>query len=88
MHKDGKWAKRIIELQDSEGKWGWFHSLSQFYDAPMTTEQALRRLERLGYTAQDECIQKTLKYMDDCLRGKIQYPTGAKSFTIGMFLRK
>lgn len=74
MHKDGKWAKRIIELQDSEGKWGWFHSLSQFYDAPMTTEQALRRLERLGYTAQDECIQKTLKYMDDCLRGKNTIP--------------
>ena len=28
MHKDAKWAKQIISLQDSEGKWGIFHSLA------------------------------------------------------------
>lgn len=33
----------------------------------MTTEQALRRLERLGYTMGDECIQRVVSYMDDCL---------------------
>ena len=22
MHKDGKWAKRIIALQEDDGKWG------------------------------------------------------------------
>ena len=74
MHKDGKWAKKIIELQDSEGKWGWFHSLSQFYDSSITTEQALRRLERLGYTIEDSCIQKAVNYMSDCLCGKNEIP--------------
>lgn len=29
MHKDAKWAKHIISLQDSEGKWGIFHSLAE-----------------------------------------------------------
>ena len=28
MHKGAKWAKHIISLQDSEGKWGIFHSLA------------------------------------------------------------
>ena len=74
MHKDGKWAKNIIALQEDDGKWGCFHSLSQFYNAPMTTEQALRRLERLGYTIEDECIQKAVSYMDDCLTGKKSIP--------------
>ena len=74
MHKDGKWAKHIISLQESDGKWGWFHSLSQFYNSPITTEQALRRLERLGYTIEDECIQKTVNYMNDCLIGKNDIP--------------
>lgn len=74
MHKDGKWANQIIALQESDGKWGWFHSLSQFYDAPITTEQALRRLEILGYTIEDECIQKAVAYMDDCLTGKRSIP--------------
>ncbi len=74
MHKDGKWAKNIIALQEDDGKWGCFHSLSQFYNAPMTTEQALRRLERLGYTIEDECIQKAVAYMDDCLTGRKSIP--------------
>lgn len=74
MHKDGKWAKQIISLQEKDGKWGCFHSLSQFYDAPMTTEQALRRLERLGYTNEDKCVQRAVRYMDDCLTGKKAIP--------------
>ena len=74
MHKDGKWARQIISLQEEDGKWGCFHSLSQFYGAPMTTEQALRRLERLGYTIEDKCIQKAVCYMDDCLTGKKAIP--------------
>ena len=74
MHKDGKWAKQIISLQDEEGKWGCFHSLSRLYNAPITTEQALRRLEYLGYTIEDECIQKAVRYMDDCLIGKKAIP--------------
>ena len=74
MHKDGKWAKQIISLQEDDGKWGCFHSLSQFYNSPITTEQALRRLERLGYTIEDACIQKAVCYMDDCLRGRNSVP--------------
>ena len=74
MHKDGKWAKQIIALQDEEGKWGCFHSLSQFYNSPITTEQALRRLEYLGYTIEDECIQKAVRYMNDCLIGENAIP--------------
>lgn len=74
MYKDGKWARSIIALQEDDGKWGWFHSLSQFYNSPITTEQALRRLERLGYTIEDECIQKAVSYMDDCLTGKKTIP--------------
>ena len=74
MHKNGKWAELIISLQEDDGKWGWFHSLSQFYSAPVTTEQALRRLERLGYTIEDECIQKAVCYMDDCLNGRKTIP--------------
>ena len=74
MHKESKWAKNIIAMQESDGKWGCFHSLSQFYNSPITTEQALRRLERLGYTIEDECIQKAVAYMNDCLIGKISIP--------------
>lgn len=70
MHKNGKWARQIVALQDDEGKWGNFHSMSQFSAAPITTEQALRRLERLGFGIEDECIQKAVAYMDDCLAGK------------------
>lgn len=86
MHKDSKWAKSIIALQEPDGKWGWFHSLSQSYDAPITTEQALRRLERLGYTIEDKCIQKAVLYMDNCLTGKTQYQTDEKNCIIGIFL--
>ena len=75
MHKDGKWAKQIIELQDNEGKWGIFHSMSQpTSTSNITTEQALRRLEQLGFTIEDECIQKAVSYMNDCLIGKKSTP--------------
>ncbi len=74
MHKDGKWAKAIIALQEEDGKWGYFHSLSQFYNSTITTEQALRRLEMLGFTEKDECIQRALTYMNDCLTGKNKIP--------------
>jgi hypothetical protein len=74
MYKDTKWAKQIISLQEDDGKWGWFHSLSQFSNSSITTEQALRRLERLGYTIEDECIQKAVSYMNDCLIGENEIP--------------
>lgn len=74
MYKGGKWARQIIALQEEDGKWGCFHTLSRSYGAALTTEQALRRLERLGYTMEDECIQKAVGYMEDCLAGKSSIP--------------
>ena len=61
--KNGKWAKKIIELQHDDGSWGYFHTLTKpTTKQPLTTEQALRRLEILGYTINDKPIQKAIKY--------------------------
>lgn len=73
-HKSGVHAKKLIALQREDGAWGHFHSLSQNSGAPVTTEQALRRLERLGFTQKDAPIQKALSYMSDCLAGKKELP--------------
>ena len=74
-YKDGKWAKKIIELQHDDGSWGYFHSLSNpSPKQPITTEQALRRLEILGFTIEDKPIKKAVKYMNDCLVGKNRIP--------------
>jgi len=74
-YKNGKWAKKIIELQHNDGSWGYFHSLSNpTPEQPMTTEQALRRLEILGFSINDKPIKKAVKYMNDCLTGKNRIP--------------
>jgi hypothetical protein len=74
-YKDGKWGKKILELQHTDGSWGYFHSLSKpTPQQPMTTEQALRRLEILGYTIDDKPIQKAVNYLHNCLTGKEQIP--------------
>lgn len=74
MHRDGKWARSIIELQDAEGKWGRFHSMAASSGCKFTTEMALGRLERLGFTIEDDCIRKAVDYMTDCLSGKKEIP--------------
>ena len=74
MYKNSKWAKQIIEWQDSEGKWGYFHTLYNDSQSPHTTEKALKRLEILGYTIADDCIQKAVSYMNDCLLGVKEIP--------------
>ncbi len=74
MYKGTRWAKEIIELQQENGLWGYFHTLSEPNKNPITTEQALRRLQILGYTIHDECIEKAVEYMHDCLSGKRQMP--------------
>ncbi len=74
MYKNSKWANQIIELQDSEGKWGYFHTLFNDSKSPYTTEKALKRLEILGYTIADDCIKKAISYMNDCLLGVKQIP--------------
>lgn len=81
MHKEGKWAKKILAMQDDEGKWGCFHSLSQFYDSSITTEQALRRLEVLGYSIADPCIESAVQYMEDCLDGRKTIPDRREKVT-------
>lgn len=74
MYKDSIWAKEIIMKQNHEGSWGYFHTLSEPNKYPITTEQALRRLQILGYTIDDEPIQRAVSYMSDCLVGKKQTP--------------
>lgn len=74
MYRNGKWARQVIALQREDGSWGDFHSLSVSGGSKMTTEQALRRLEYLGFTAQDEPIRRALSYMDDCLAGRREIP--------------
>ena len=74
MHKNGKWARQLISMQDDERMWGHFHSLSSTNVQPVTTEQALRRLQILGFTMEDECIRKAVRYLDDCLNGRKQIP--------------
>lgn len=74
MHKDTRWAEQIISMQEKDGKWGFFHTPFGSSRRPITTEQALRRLERLGYTIEDTCIQKACSYMNNCLVGRTEIP--------------
>ena len=74
-YKNSKWASEIIELQKDDGSWGYFHSLSNpSKNNRITTEQALRRLQILGYTINDKPIIKAVSYMQDCLLGKKEIP--------------
>ncbi len=71
---DNKWVQQILALQQDDGSWGNFHTLSQpTKQQPMTTEQALRRLRILGLTKGDESIARTLAYMEHNLMQP--YPT-------------
>lgn len=70
MFKESKWARKIVSAQDDNGLWGIFHSLAQPTNKALTTEQALRRLEILGYTIKDKPIIKCVNFMEDCLKGK------------------
>lgn len=73
-YKNSKWAREILTLQNEDGLWGYFHTLSDPSKAPITTEQALRRLFILGYSLDDEPIAKCISYMEDCLKGINQMP--------------
>jgi len=80
-YKDGKWAKKIISLQHDDGSWGNFHSLAKpTPKQPMTTEQALRRLEILGFTIDNKPIQKAIKYLNNCL---IDYDNVPDHYEVG-----
>ena len=74
-YKESRWAKSIISLQHEDGSWGFFHSLCvPTKSDPITTEQALKRLEILGFTIDDEPIQKAVSYIHSCLAGENQIP--------------
>ena len=71
-YRNGKIAQQIIELQNEDGTWGnEFHCLSiPNGKKSLTTEQALRRLKILGFSIQDEPIQKAVACMQACLGGE------------------
>lgn len=63
----GKANNRMAERRRKSGRFSFSCCCG---NSRITTEQAVRRLERLGYTIEDECIQKAVQYMSDCLVGK------------------
>lgn len=70
-HRRGKWACAILAAQHPDGTWGaGFHSMAQPTRAPLSTEQALRRLHALGFTITDEPIRRIVDTMAACLRGE------------------
>jgi len=74
MYKDNNSAREIIEMQEEDGSWGIFHTLSEPNKNPLTTEQALRRLQVLGFDINDKCIRKSVDYMTACLIGDKEIP--------------
>lgn len=75
-HRNGKWAQAILAAQQQDGTWGaGFHTMAQPTKAPLTTEQALRRLHALGFTIDDEPIRRIVSTMAACLRGERKIDT-------------
>ena len=71
-YKTGKWAKQILAQRREDGLWGNFHTLScPVPGKSYPTEQAIRRLYYLGYTADDEVIQTVLRRMEQCVKGEL-----------------
>ena len=74
---ESKWVRQIAGLQQDDGSWGYFHTLSQpTKTRPITTEQALRRLRILGLTKDDAPVTAALRYMRECLKGERRPPDG------------
>lgn len=70
-HRAGKWAQGVLAAQKEDGTWGTcFHGLAQPGSAPLTTEQALRRLHALGFTREDAPIRRCIDTMAACLRSE------------------
>ncbi len=69
-----KWVKDLISLQQPNGSWGYFHSMSVNSNYPVTTEQALRRLRLLGLDYKDQCIRKAVGYMERFMLGEEDFP--------------
>jgi hypothetical protein len=69
-----KWVQDMIELQQENGSWGYFHSLNTAVKCPILTEQALRRLKILGLDYSDLCIKRAVSYMERYLQGLEDLP--------------
>lgn len=76
-HRTGKWAAAVLSAQQPDATWpAWcFHGLSMSDKAPLTTEQALRRLHALGFTREDEPIRRCVDTLAACLRGERKIDT-------------
>lgn len=71
LYKNGKWAAQILSQRQEDGLWGNFHTLSRPVPGKKyTTEQAIRRLYYLGYTAQGEVISIVVRRMEEAVRGE------------------
>ncbi len=66
-YKNGKQAQKILRWQQQDGSWGAFHTLKAGNPTPMTTEFALSKLQRLGYTIEDISIQRAVAHMESLL---------------------
>lgn len=88
-YKNGKWAKKLIDLQKDDGSWGYFHTLSMPVSGKaIATEQAVNRLRRLGFTKDDEPIQRALDYMHCCLADTSKMPDpGEKRMDWDIFVK-
>lgn len=67
-YRGGRHAARLCALQKDDGGWGCFHTLRAQSGDVITTEAALGRLERLGFTEKDGCIQRALSHMERLLQ--------------------
>ena len=61
-YRNGKWVDQILLQRREDGLWGNFHTLScPVPGRNYTTEQAIRRLYYLGYTAEEGASQSLCK---------------------------
>lgn len=85
-YKQGRWVAEILALQQEDGLWGNFHTLSApTPKQPLTTEQALRRLQILGFSQEDEPVARGLSALHSCLAGKREMPNRRETHNWDIF---
>ncbi len=66
-------VRDIVDQQRDDGSWGDFHSMAQITNAPIRTEQAIRRLLQLGLDKDDMPIRKVFYYLEKFLRRELDF---------------